>query len=208
MTGLWQYREFFPAKVRVRVVCTGTALAMGTAAGIIAVWAQPGHYGYLMKLDRGAALVLCALLLAMVAGAFHFACIMDWQTQTVYHFVWWIAGGAGALFFVLKSGEYVSEIWKICLSWLCFVLLQEWCFVKFYGRADCHAFVVCAMVESGIGMDMTGYLFHMTLAYGILALHQMFCKNIGLWGNLKKPVAFVPYIVISFWIVMIVALTA
>ena len=91
---------------------------------------------------------------------------------------------------------------NIGLELFLFILLQEVGFAKLYGRADCHAFVACAMLERALGMGMKEYLTHMLLAYIFLAIVQGAKRNIGRDGNLKKPIPFLPYITVSFWVLI------
>lgn len=139
------------------------------------------------------------LLMAVFGGCLLLACITDYKTCEVYQFTWWIAGTAGLI--ILVQYLMLNEAEKPdLLMLLVYCLLQEFFFCKFYGRADCHAFAVCAMVAYGIGMDLMDCLIHMLLAFSGLALVQLFCRNINRKGNLKRPVAFLPYITIAFWI--------
>lgn len=133
-----------------------------------------------------------AVELSVVAGCLIFACITDCKVCEVYRFVWWIAGGCG-VFCLQQNKENIPELVFFCL-------LQEIFFCWFYGRADCHAFVICAMVQFGMGMGLREYLIHMLLAFGGLAVIQLFRNNINGKGNLKQPVAFLPYITVSFWL--------
>ena len=98
------------------------------------------------------------------------------------------------------SGE---EPWGAGVSLLLFGLLQEKIFSRMYGRADCHAFLICALTECAMGFRMKEYLLHMLLALFLLVVVQAIRKNIGKNGNLKKAVPFMPYITISFWLVML-----
>lgn len=134
------------------------------------------------------------LLLAAFTGCMVAACIMDLECCMIYNYVWWIGGVVGIAFLCLRVPN-VKEL-------LVYVLLQETLFAGMYGRADCHAFVVCAMVEAAYGMGMREYLIHMLLAFGLLAVVQGVRRNIGKDGNLKQPVAFLPYITVSFWVIM------
>ena len=72
-----------------------------------------------------------------------------------------------------------------------------------YGRADCYAFCVCAMAETACGMGFAEYLFHMLIAFGILAMVQFARRNIDTKGNLKHPVPFIPYIAAAFVLVLL-----
>lgn len=140
------------------------------------------------------------LFWSILAGCLILACITDYKSCEVYQFTWWIAGFATLLLMWkdLREGNRLSFSLTILL--LVYVLLQEYFFCKFYGKADSHAFVVCAGALFGLGMNFRDCLLHMLLAFGGLAVVQLFRGNINRRGNLKKPVAFLPYITISFWI--------
>lgn len=148
-------------------------------------------------------------LLAVLAGCLLFACMTDCKSCEVFEFTWWMAGVAGGLLLyqrcvadseVSQSADWRPEHQLVPL--LIYLILQEFFFCRFYGRADCHAFVICAVVECALGMGEPGYLLHMTLAFGGLAVVQAFRGNINYRGNLKQPVAFLPYITISFWVLL------
>lgn len=135
---------------------------------------------------------LMAVELSVLAGCLIFACITDYKIYEVYGFVWWIGGACGILAMRGGTGN-IPE-----LVFFCF--LQEIFFCRFYGRADCHAFGICAMVQCGMGMGLREYLFHMLFAFCGLAVIQFLGRNINRKGNLKQPVAFLPYITVSFWL--------
>lgn len=157
-----------------------------------------------------------SLLLAVLAGALLFACVSDCKTCEVYRFTWWIGGMASGLLLFrkvvldlqvaegLEQAGFGRDIIMYLLQLSGYLLLQEFFFCKFYGRADCHAFFVCAMAECALGMGLREYLFHMLLAFGGLAVIQMIQGNIDRRGNLKQPVAFLPYITFAFWSLLFV----
>lgn len=138
------------------------------------------------------------MLLATLAGCLMAACIMDVESCMIYDYVWWLGLIAAVLLLCIGKCERIMEL-------LLFILLQELFFCKFYGRADCHAFVVCAITETAMGMGMKSYLIHMLLAFGLLALIQGMRRNINNKGNLKRPIPFLPYIAGSFWGLVYVA---
>ena len=140
------------------------------------------------------------LLLAIFGGCLLFACITDCKTCEVYQFTWWIAGAAGGGIFckMLSNSDGIGIASLGTL--LFFGLLQETFFCKFYGRADCHAFVVSALAIYGMGMELRNCLNHMLYAFVGVAIVQLFRHNINRRGNLKRPVAFIPYITVAFWI--------
>ena len=137
-----------------------------------------------------------ALLLAVFAGCLLFACLTDVKECYVYQFVWWLAGAAGGILLLLHW-QKVSLI-----SLLVYLLLQEFFFAGCYGRADCHAFAVSAVILCALGGGMTAYWLHMLLAFVCLGVVQMFAHNVNRKGQLKRAVAFLPYITLGFWVLL------
>ncbi len=120
------------------------------------------------------------------------ACIQDIRTMEVSNLVW-VGSAAWYLVWCLEMealGGFLAPI----LFWL----LQELFFSRLYGRADCHAFAVCAFYLKLLGGGMAEYLIHMLLAIGLLALVQLLRHNVNRRGNLCHPVAFMPYITAGF----------
>ncbi len=145
------------------------------------------------------------ILLSIVAGCLLFACLTDSKNYEVFQFTWWIGGAAGGILLCRSVTMYRTWVWnKECLlSLAIYIFLQEMLFAKMYGRADCHAFVVCAVVECAFGMKLREYLWQMLFAFGGLAVVQAFRHNINRKGNLKEPVAFLPYVTFSFWTILV-----
>lgn len=131
------------------------------------------------------------LLFGVVSGCFLFATIMDLKVQKVYHFVWWIAGGAALTIWYMRNGEHLLWI-------LAFGFLQRTLFKRFYGKADGHAFSVCGVLMVAFEGTAKDIWCHMILSYGLLILVQLCKGNIESKGKLKKPVPFIPYIWIAF----------
>ena len=71
------------------------------------------------------------------------ACVMDLENCMIYNYVWWVGGIATTISMVMGTGERLGGL-------VLFILLQELFFCRMYGRADCHAFSVCAMAESAL----------------------------------------------------------
>ncbi len=126
------------------------------------------------------------------------ACVMDCRTCEVYNITWWISGAAA----LLLAGSRRPDGEQI-LSLALFLLLQLLVFSRIYGRADCYAFCVCAVAETAAGFGFRDFLLHMLAAFGILAIVQAFRRNIGRGGNLKQPVPFLPYITVSFGLLLL-----
>ena len=136
---------------------------------------------------------LRVLLLGVVSGGLLAAWVMDVETHMIYDFVWWISGSAAFLLLVFSENARIVR-WDITV----FIVLQQLVFGRLYGRADCHAFSVCALVEGAFGMTMQDYLMHMLIALCILTVVQLAKSNVTGDGRLKEPVPFLPYIAVSF----------
>lgn len=137
-----------------------------------------------------------ALLWAVVAVCLASACIMDCRTCQVYNFIWWISGAAAGFLLLTRQGRIGPEE---AAELGIFILLQCTLFAKWYGRADCYAFSVCAAAEAAAGVRAVGFLTHMLAAFCLLAIVQGIRRNIDSRGNLKRPVPFLPYITLAFW---------
>uniref|UniRef100_UPI004056ED68 hypothetical protein n=1 Tax=Acetatifactor sp. TaxID=1872090 RepID=UPI004056ED68 len=162
---------------------------------------------YIMKkavLSQSSALLLCLL-----AGCLLFACMTDGKSCEVFSFVWWIGGSVAGIMLLLSCieayranniiGQAVEQQW---IPLFLYIVLQEYFFCKFYGKADCHAFAICGIAESALGMGVQEFLLHMVISFGLLAIVQLHRGNISKTGNLIQPVAFLPYITISFWVLL------
>lgn len=127
------------------------------------------------------------------------ACIMDIKEQMVYRFLWLISGVGSVL--LLGGRVYADGMqteWMMEL--LFFIALQQLWFKRFYGRADCHAYCVCAVAMNAFGLVLIDYVMHMLITFVGLAVVQFLRRNVGCGGRLKKPVALIPYITIAFWV--------
>ena len=153
----------------------------------------------------GAQEILCSLL----AGGLLAAACMDAVHSYVYNYVWWWCLLWTVLLLCLPdNGSFVaSKQWRILygisiqqvISTVLFVILQQCLFARMYGRADSHAFSVCALVSCHWRGEMLWFLIHMLLAVTLLAIVQLAKGNITLQGRLRTPRPFVPYIIITFW---------
>lgn len=138
------------------------------------------------------------VLLGVTAGGLLFACLTDVRYCKVYDFVWWMELTAGVLLLYSQPVQW-PFVWG---QFVCFLFLQNCLFGRFYGRADVYAFCACGLLESVFGIGLLGYLLHMAGAFLLLTVVQGLRHNIGADGNLKRPVAFLPYIVLSFWLTL------
>ena len=134
--------------------------------------------------------------------SFLFACVTDHRTCEVYNVTWWVSGAAALLLLCLNglNGRMPATVLTE-LAFFC--MLQLFAFSGMYGRADCYAFCVCALAETACGLGLLEYLYHMLLSFCLLAVVQLLRRNINAKGNLKCPVAFIPYISVAFALVLL-----
>lgn len=121
------------------------------------------------------------------------ATVSDIRTGQVYRFLWWIAEGCALIRIICIGIGYT--LW---LELAVYFLIQETLFARLYGRADVKAFETFAMMLCSGGFGIRYALYHMYFSFLLLALVQAFRRNINRKGNLKRPVAFIPYITIGF----------
>ncbi len=211
------------------IICAGLALAAESAGFLLCTWVAERYdrtfWGRRLRLRwpqlvTGAILaglnacpvafichggccgppdVLRAAYLGMVAGGLLYACFTDMRCRRVYDYVWWGVLILGTLL-LLASVDFDLVLWR---QLSCFFLLQRFLFDRCYGRADVYAFCACALMLGAFGGGMREYLLQMAAAFLFLFLVQLFHRNIGRDGNLKVPVAFLPYIVVSFWLTLL-----
>lgn len=122
------------------------------------------------------------------------ASIIDYQTKEVYDYLHLI----GCI-----PGISIS-IWQYrgsdrLLSLILFAVLQILFFMRMYGEADAFVFLTCSLMEYGCKAGFLTYLLHMLSAFSLLGVVQLCRHNINTSGNLKEPVAFVPYITATVW---------
>ena len=145
------------------------------------------------------------MLLGIFAGCLLLACITDLTFCQVYNFTWWLGYGTG-IGIILCRLESVNKTPEMCIiisNLICFCGLQMLIFRRMYGKADGYAFMACALVEAAFGMKLVGYLWQMLWAFLISGIVQGLMRNIAKNGDLKRPVPFLPYIVFSFWGIML-----
>lgn len=115
--------------------------------------------------------------------------ILIYQVYDVMQFLGILGGG---IWLVLQKPEK-----SIGFSIIIFALIQYFILMQMYGKADGMGYCICSLYLAGNGMDLEGYLYHMGISFGLLAITQGMRWNISRKGNLKKPVALYPYITIS-----------
>lgn len=147
------------------------------------------------------------ILRSVFAGCLLAASVMDWWERMVYRFVWWVAGAAAGLSFLWEYRDYfregdLKEVLGVWMPLVGFIALQQLFFSHFYGRADSHAFSVCAVMFAACGGGYVDYLTHMAIAFGGLGVIQLARGNVALNGRLKRPVPLVPYVTAAFWLGM------
>lgn len=148
--------------------------------------------------------LLPRLLLSLFIGCLLLACVTDLAICQVHNFVWWIAGAAGGLVFLERFCKMPKANGHLALEVMAFCFIQLVIFGRLYGRADCYAFCVCAVMEAALGIGLKGFLVHMLFSFGLLAVKQAVGRNIGSDGNLRHPVPFLPYITAGLYLIMII----
>lgn len=140
---------------------------------------------------------LWILGLLLFASGLLVASIMDIREQMVYRFLWLISGVGALLLLGLRVyADGLQAEWLVELVF--FMALQQLWFKRFYGRADCHAYCVCAAAMAAFGLTLTDYVMHMLITFAGLGVVQLLRRNVGSGGRLKKPVALIPYITVAF----------
>lgn len=142
------------------------------------------------------------LMLGWMAGSLTAAVLMDLWDRMIYRYVWWSAGAAAGCIWLLRvyEGRPGGMTYSVLIQLMGYILIQQIWFGKLYGRADCHAFSVCAAGMAAYGLNFADYVIHMSLAYLGLTAVQFIAGNVASGGRLKEPVPFVPYIVAAFWL--------
>lgn len=222
--GIGTWGRIAVAAVGIRLVCR-YFLRLAEPEGLVLTQRQKKLLGILAG-SNGILLYLCRdiyggkegkiLFFAAwvwLAGALLAAAVMDAKTCYVYNYVWY--GSLPAL--ILLQGEvlrrcciqaadnagaapiFYAVVSRHIAPVLAFVLLQQLLFARLYGRADCHAFSVCAVAVNALGGGMLEFLIHMLLSVTLLAVVQAARGNISRRGCLITPQPFLPYIVLTFW---------
>jgi Flp pilus assembly protein protease CpaA len=138
--------------------------------------------------------ILKIFAFAVMTIYFIVASLTDIETRQVYDFLFYIAVLAGIPLLLSQNQSPRSMV-----SLLLFCFLQLFFFSKMYGKADVMAFIVSALFETIQGGDFIIYILHMAITFTFLAIVQIIRGNINNKGNLKHPVAFLPYISLTIW---------
>lgn len=126
-------------------------------------------------------------------GSLMAAAYSDRLIKQAYDFYFYIAGLSGIIT-LLVTGVLIRD----CIGDIViFILLQWLLFRRMYGGADCLAFSVCALFFTAWGQELLGFLYLMTITFAVLAIVQLIKKNVNKRGNLKEPVALIPYIAVA-----------
>lgn len=146
-------------------------------------------------------IIFCIVLMA--------AAVMDYKYKEVYAFIWWIEGGISIInaytyIFIKQDIDGITQLLKVLSGVTFFIIVQFILFRRLYGIADVKAFCCCALMIFSWGGDLLVMLLHMGVAFLLLAVVQGLKGNINRLGNLKKPVAFIPYISCAFFLSLII----
>jgi len=125
------------------------------------------------------------------------ASIMDTREKCVYRMIWVLSCSMVIPMLILAEPSLDG-----ILSILFWCILEEGLFCGLYGRADSHCFVVSGMYLACF-CNGENYLFafvcHKLIAFLLLALVSTVEGNIMPTGNLRSPVAFIPYVVLALY---------
>ncbi len=143
------------------------------------------------------------IFLSILSGCFFLAALMDSQTCFVYRFVWWIGIAVTVVnYLVCAVPPFESITNPVTWELVVYCILQQHLFSKLYGKADCHGFCLTAFLLYTLGRDAWFFLLHMTITFSLLLIVQLVRKNISRRGKLKTPVPLIPYIMLSFCIIL------
>lgn len=134
---------------------------------------------------------------ALLAIYFILCCVMDSVLKMVCDFFHGI-GLLGGCIYLAYSQPRKEALEALIL----FVGIQWFVFRKMYGPADMAAYVVCSMYLAAEGGSLLDYLLHMLITFGGLGFVQLWKRNISAKGNLKNPVALLPYITGAFFLII------
>ncbi|MCR5255442.1 MAG: prepilin peptidase [Acetatifactor sp.] len=138
------------------------------------------------------------MVIVSLASTLFAASARDLKTKEVERIIWLPVCFLYVIHLVCDPGNL--NIFFL-INVLFYGIIQECFFARLYGKADCHAFFVCGIMLIMLKHDLTICFLHMTISFLILIAVQFLRGNIDRTFKLKRPVAFIPYISLSFVIV-------
>ena len=185
-------------------------LSLGNAVVIAAVCRMEYRLGAFAGENRFLQMGAERILFSLLAGGLLAAVCMDMESCYVYNYVWWwcLPWTGILLWFPMEGQNTGNRVWSIIgrigmrqlTAVLLFVILQQCLFARMYGRADSHAFSVCALTGCHWKGEMLWFLIHMLLAVTLLTIVQLLKRNVTRRGKLRTAKPFIPYIIITFWV--------
>lgn len=124
----------------------------------------------------------------------------DYLTKEIYDVVYVPAIIICIIQLALASCTQEVGIEKL-IELIVFCGIQFVVFRMFYGLSDCIAFCVCAMYLTVHGGDIMDSVILMIVTILLLGVVQACKKNINRKGNLKEPVALIPYIAVGMMVI-------
>lgn len=121
-------------------------------------------------------------------AALTLAAFCDHCTTEVHDVIFFPPAAIGFIYLAAQGS------WRGILNLLLFWLLQLLLFRRLYGGADCLAFSMCAAYMAHNGALLLEYLLLMLFTFLALGTVQLLRRNVNRRGNLKEPVALIPYI--------------
>jgi hypothetical protein len=149
----------------------------------------------LIYLKQGNASLTNRLELILLAYYLVVAVYWDIFTHEIYDFNAFLVGGMGILRLACMRPSIESLVHLAI-----FTVLQMFFFSRMYGKGDVLAWIVCAIYITIGGHGLYAYFLHMLSAVILLAIVQLFRRNVNRRGNLRRPVAFLPYIAGTVWL--------
>ena len=164
-------------------------------------WVHPGP-------ASGTLICLAGFIVCLLAAS-----LWDIRSHSVPDLIWWIAALDIVLLICMRygpgdvrSGYSVMTASRLMIEALFVIFIQERVMSRYYGRADSHAFSCCALFFAACGSCLEAHIIHMSISLILLTLVQSFRKNISKGIKLKVSVPFIPYISVSF-VVMVILYT-
>ncbi len=123
--------------------------------------------------------------------------VVDAVMEMVYDFCHYIGVVGGGLYLL-----YSRPAPPVLGAFLLYVTIQWFIFRTMYGPADVIAFIICAMYLAAEGRMLLSCLMHMAVTFLLLGVVQGGKRNISSKGDLKHPVALLPYITVAFFLII------